>query len=130
MKRSDRDIWNSPDGKRLAYVPFPQWQPAWKKYRGGQTTPVWIADLADSKVAKVPRENSNDRRPMWVGDSVFFVSDRNGPATLFAYDVKSGAVKEVVKNPDGFDVQSAVADAALDQRARVADQEKRHSSPA
>ena len=30
----------------------------------------------------------------------------------------------------GFDVQSAVADAALDQRARVADQEKRHSSPA
>lgn len=99
----------SPDGKRLAYVPFPQWQAAWKKYRGGQTTPVWIADLADSKVTKVPRGNSNDRNPMWVADTVFFVSDRNGPATLFAYDVKSGAVREALKNPDGFDVQSASA---------------------
>jgi tricorn protease len=106
---SGADACYSPDGKRLAYVPFPQWQAAWKKYRGGQTTPVWIADLADSKVTKVPRENSNDRRPMWVGDKVWFVSDRNGPATLFAYDVKSGAVREAVKNPDGFDVQSASA---------------------
>lgn len=106
---SGADASFSPDGRRLAYVPFPQWQAAWKKYRGGQTTPVWIADLADSKVAKVPRENSNDRRPMWVGDSVYFLSDRNGPVTLFAYDLKGGAVREVVKNPDGFDVQSASA---------------------
>ncbi|MBK9966459.1 MAG: PD40 domain-containing protein [Holophagales bacterium] len=106
---SGADACYSPDGKRLAYVPFPQWQAAWKKYRGGQTTPVWIADLADSKVAKVPRENSNDRRPMWVGETVYFLSDRNGPATLFAFDVKGGAVREVVKNPGGFDVQSASA---------------------
>src|SRR5258706_8584605 len=32
----------SPDGKRVAYIPYPQWQPQWKKYRGGQTTPIWI----------------------------------------------------------------------------------------
>ena len=106
---SGADACYSPDGKRLAYVPFPQWQAAWKKYRGGQTTPVWIADLVDSKVTKVPRENSNDRRPMWVGETVYFLSDRSGPTTLFAYDVKGGAVREVVKNPDGFDVQSASA---------------------
>lgn len=106
---SGADACFSPDGKRLAYVPFPQWQAAWKKYRGGQTTPVWIADLGDSKVTKVPRESSNDRRPMWVGDTLYFLSDRNGPTTLFAYDVKGGVVREVVKNPDGFDVQSASA---------------------
>jgi len=106
---SGADACYSPDGKRLAYVPFPQWQAAWKKYRGGQTTPVWIADLADSNVVKVPRESSNDRRPMWVGDSVYFLSDRNGPVTLFAFDVKTGAVREVLKNEGGFDVQSASA---------------------
>jgi tricorn protease len=99
----------SADGKRVAYVPFPQWQPQWKKYRGGQTMPVWIADLADSHVTKVPRDNSNDRYPMWVGDTVYFVSDRNGPRTLFAYDVNGGAVREVVHNPDGFDIKSASA---------------------
>jgi tricorn protease len=108
---SGADASYSPDGKRLAYVPFPQWQAAWKKYRGGQTTPVWIADLADSRVVKVPRGNSNDRRPMWVGETVYFLSDRNGPVTLFAYDVKGAAVREVVKNAVGFDVQSASAGA-------------------
>ncbi|MCK6685358.1 MAG: PDZ domain-containing protein [Thermoanaerobaculia bacterium] len=106
---SGADASFSPDGKRLAYVPFAQWQPAWKKYRGGQTTPVWIADLADSRVVKLPRENSNDRRPIWVGDTVYFLSDRNGPVTLFAFDLKTGGVREVVKNADGFDVQSASA---------------------
>jgi len=27
----------APDGARLAYQPTPQWQPDWKRYRGGQT---------------------------------------------------------------------------------------------
>jgi len=101
----------SPDAARLAYVPFQQWQPAWRKYRGGQTTPIWLADLATSHVTKVPRPktDSNDRSPMWVGDSVYFLSDRNGPFTLFAYDVKAASVREVVKNPDGFDMANASA---------------------
>jgi WD40 repeat protein len=46
----------SPDGARLAYVPNLQWQAAWKRYRGGQTTPIWIATLADSSIVKVPRD--------------------------------------------------------------------------
>ncbi|HEY3817824.1 MAG TPA: PDZ domain-containing protein [Polyangiaceae bacterium] len=99
----------SPDGSRLAYVPFQQWEPAWRKYRGGQTTPIWIADLADSHVTKVPRTDSNDRYPMWVGNTVYFVSDRNGPYTLFGYDVGSAAVKELVHNPDGLDIRNASA---------------------
>lgn len=99
----------APDGRHLAYVPHTQWQAAWKHYRGGQTTPIWIADLADSSVIKVPRENSNDRAPMWVGDTVYFLSDRNGPATLFAWDAKGGGVRELVSNSGGFDIQSAAA---------------------
>ncbi len=99
----------SPDGSHLAYAPFSQWQPAWKKYRGGQTSRVWIADLASSSVVKVPRENSNDRDPMWVGDSVYFLSDRNGPTSLYVYDTKSGAVGQAVKNEAGFDIASASA---------------------
>jgi tricorn protease len=99
----------SPDGTRLAYVPHPQWQPAWKHYRGGQTTPIWIATLADSSVAKVPRENSNDRNPMWVGDAVYFLSDRAGAVSLFAYDTRTGAVRQALPNADGFDIQSAAA---------------------
>ena len=99
----------SPDGSRLAYVPNIQWQQAWKRYRGGQAKPIWIANLADSHIeAKIPRENSNDFNPMWVGDTIYFLSDRNGPVTLFAYDTRSKAVTQVVKN-DGLDFKSASA---------------------
>jgi tricorn protease len=99
----------SPDGSHLAYVPYFQWQPAWKRYRGGQTTPIWIADLRDSSITKVPREGSNDKDPMWVGDTVYFLSDRAGPVTLFAYDTKARAVRQALPNEDGFDIQSASA---------------------
>jgi tricorn protease len=99
----------SPDGTRIAYVPIVQWQLAWKRYRGGQTKPIWIANLADSSTqAVIPRDNSNDSNPMWVGDTVYFLSDRNGPVTLFAYEVKSQQVKQIVKN-DGLDIKSASA---------------------
>ena len=99
----------SPNGKELAYVPFSQSQPNWRKYRGGQTTPIWIADLSDSHVTKVPRDGSNDRSPTWSGGTVYFLSDRSGPFTLFGYDVASKAVTELVKNPDGFDMSTAAA---------------------
>src|SRR5882762_3004663 len=98
----------SPDGRHVAYVPHGQWQPAWKRYRGGQTTPIWIADLKDSHIEKVPRENSNDFNPMWVGDTVYFLSDRNGAISLFAYDTRSKQVSEAVRS-DGLDFKSASA---------------------
>ncbi|MBV8490821.1 MAG: PD40 domain-containing protein [Candidatus Eremiobacteraeota bacterium] len=98
----------SPDGTHLAYVPNFQWEPFWKVYRGGQTTPIWIANLADSSVVKIPRENSNDSNPMWIGNTVYFVSDRDGPATLFAYDTTTRALTRVLA-PSGFDITSASA---------------------
>ncbi len=98
----------SADGTHIAYVPHPQWQRAWKRYRGGQTTPIWIANLADSSVEAIPRENSNDSSPMWVGNTIYFLSDRNGPVSLFAYDTASKQVTEAVKNR-GLDFKSASA---------------------
>ncbi len=98
----------SPDGKRLAYVPNPRWQNAWKRYRGGQTTPIWIATLADGAIEKVPRDNSNDAAPIWVGNRIFFLSDREGPVTLFVYDETTKAVTRVLPAA-GFDLKSASA---------------------
>ena len=98
----------SPDGTRLAYVPLRPAFIAWKRYRGGRTTPIWIADLKDSRIEKIPRDNSNDFYPMWVGDRIYFLSDRNGRFSLFAYDLKTRQVREAVPN-SGMDFKSASA---------------------
>ncbi|MGZ7046410.1 MAG: S41 family peptidase, partial [Candidatus Aminicenantales bacterium] len=98
----------SPDGQRLAYVPIARAFTAWKRYRGGETTRVWIANLADSVVEKVPRANSNDFNPIWTEDKVYFLSDRNGAVTLFAYDPKSKKVTQAIEN-HGLDLKSAAA---------------------
>ena len=95
----------SPDAARVAYVPNFQWQTAWKRYRGGQTTPIYIVRMSDLALEKVPRENSNDKNPVWFGDTVYFLSDRNGPVTLFAYDTKAKTVKQVIAN-QGLDFKS------------------------
>ncbi len=98
----------SPDGSRLAYVPLGRAFTIWKRYRGGRTTPIWIANLADGSVEKIPRENSNDFNPAWVGKTIYFLSDRNGPVTLFAYDTGSKKVTPVLRNA-GMDLKSASA---------------------
>ena len=98
----------SPDGRQLAYVPVGRAFYAWKRYRGGRSTPIWIATLSNGHIEKVPRDNSNDFNPMWVGDKVYFLSDRNGPVTLFSYDTRSKQVKQELEN-HGLDVKSASA---------------------
>jgi tricorn protease len=98
----------SPDGKRLAYMPYPNANQIWKRYRGGRTTPIWIASLADASIEKVPRDNSTDQSPMWVGDMVYFISDRDGPATLYSYDTKTKQVARIVDNK-GLDIKNASA---------------------
>jgi tricorn protease len=98
----------SPDGTHVAYVPHPKWELAWKRYHGGQTTPIWILDLKDSSVVKISRENSNDDYPMWIGDTIYFLSDRNGPVSLFAYDTKTKQVSEALHS-DGLDFKTASA---------------------
>jgi len=99
----------SGDAARIAYVPHVPWEPGRKGYRGGQTTLIRIATLADSSIeTTIPKDNCNDFNPMWVGDTIYFLSDRNGPVTVFAYDVSSRRVSQLVKN-DGLDIKSACA---------------------
>jgi tricorn protease len=101
----------SPNGEEIAYEPLTQWQGDWKHYKGGQTQPIWIAKLSDSSIVKIPRDNSNDKCPMWIGDKIYFLSDRDSSVvSLFSYDTRSKKVEEVVKN-DGLDIKYASAGA-------------------
>lgn len=98
----------SPDGSQIAYVPWFRRDRIWKRYRGGTATPIWIAKLADSSIVKVPRTDSNDHSPMWIGGKVFFLSDRDGKYSIYSYDPASKRVARVLENT-GLDIKAASA---------------------
>jgi len=96
----------SPDGTRIAYTPIRDAFGTWKRYRGGRTTPIWLFDLESYEVEEVPHENASDTFPVWIGETVYFLSDRNHTMNLFAYDTESKEVCQVTDHTD-FDVKSA-----------------------
>jgi tricorn protease len=104
----------SPDSSHLAYVPFTNFRESWqfhrglKHYRGGTASPIWIAKLSDSSIEKIPRKDSNDSTAMWIGDKVYFLSDRDGPVNLYAYDTKTKQVNAALAS-NGVDIKSASA---------------------
>ena len=105
----------SPDSRRIAYeeiatVFIPDWYETsmWRHYRGGRTHPVMIMNLADYSVEKLPWSNSNDSLPMWIGKTIYFLSDRNFTTNLFAYNTDTKQVKQLT-NHDDFDIMTASA---------------------
>ena len=78
----------SPDGAKIAYVPLSEAFHQWKNYRGGTTSRIWIYDVGDQGVVQVPQPigRCNDTMPVWVGERVFFRSDRAGEFNLFSWD--------------------------------------------
>src|SRR5262245_45801196 len=98
----------SPDGQRIAYNPIAGRFQQWKQYRGGTVSKLWLYDRKSNAIEKIPQPpaRSNDTDPMWIGDTVYFRSDRNGEFNLFAYDTKGKQVRQVTKHAD-FPVLSA-----------------------
>ncbi|MFC5864342.1 PDZ domain-containing protein [Acidicapsa dinghuensis] len=108
----------SPDGLSIAYEPISRWEEAWKRYKGGQNFPIWIVNLKSLDLEKIPSNNTHDSEPVWVGDEIYFLSDRNsvtnsdpfandhyGPVSLYRYDVKTKQVTEAIPNK-GLDLKT------------------------
>ena len=100
----------SPDGQRIAYNPITGRYLQWKNYRGGTAQRLWLYDTNGHGIEKIPQpaERSNDTDPMWIGDAVFFRSDRAGEFNIFAYDGKTRRVRQVTSHTD-FPVLNASA---------------------
>jgi tricorn protease len=100
----------SPDGQRIAYNPIAPRHQQWKQYRGGTVSRLWLYNTKGHAIEKIPQpaSRSNDVDPMWLGDTVFFRSDRNGEFNVFAYDTKGKQVRQVTRHTD-FPVLTASA---------------------
>src|SRR5262249_35570508 len=85
----------SPDGSQIAYKPISPRFEEWKHYRGGTASVVWLYDVSSHAIEKIPQPagRSNDVDAVWIGNTVYFRSDRDGEFNLYAYDTKSKQVR-------------------------------------
>jgi tricorn protease len=102
----------SPDGRRIAYNPLPRPFLQWKHYRGGRNSVIWLYTTGTHATDKVPQPASraNDVDAMWIGDAVWFRSDRGGEFNIWSYDTRSKQVRQVTQHDD-FPVMNAAAGA-------------------
>ena len=85
----------SPDGKLFAYNRVMREFRTWKYYRGGMADDIWIYDAEAGTVKNITSNDAQDIFPMWIGDEIFFASDRDMTMNLFAYDTKTGKTEKV-----------------------------------
>ena len=94
-----------PTGTKLAYtIKSREWR-HWKRYTGGRQQEVWLYDLDASTSQRITDFTGTDHFPMWVGDAVYFVSDRgeSQKLNLWRYDLDTEQFSQVTSHED-FDV--------------------------
>ena len=94
----------SPDKKKLAYNQVFREFRTWKYYRGGMADDIWIYDFKTEKTVNVTNNPAQDIFPMWHGDVVYFISDRDRIMNLFSYNTKTQETKKLT-NYDKYDIK-------------------------
>lgn len=92
----------SPDGNTFVYTPIDREWRTWKRYRGGRAQDVWTFDLNTNSAKRLTSHRATDHQPVWVGNDIFFVSDRDYTLNLYRYDPKGQPQK--VTQHGSFDV--------------------------
>ncbi|MEQ1826721.1 MAG: PDZ domain-containing protein [Pirellula sp.] len=92
----------SPDGNRIAYIPIAERMTQWKNYRGGTTSRIWIYNKTTKAVQQIrqPDSRCNDTDPVWIGNQVYFRSDRNGEFNVFMFDPSTEAIEQRTHHND------------------------------
>ena len=94
----------SPDGKQLAYNRVMREFRTWKYYKGGMADDIWIYNPEKGTVENISENPAQDIIPMWIGDEIFYLSDRDRTMNNFVYNTKTGKTEKVT-NFDQYDVK-------------------------
>jgi len=100
----------SPDGKKIVYSPLWRDFRSEKRYQGGWANDLYIFDLTHPSLLQVTNDPRTDRDPMWIGDAIYFNSDRTGVFNLFRYDIATRETRQLTHYRD-WDVRWPSADA-------------------
>lgn len=101
----------APDGRRIAIDPMTRWDWEWQNYRGGQNAALLVMDLRSLEEIEIPNpDRSTDRHPVWIDDTVYFLSDRDWTMNVWAYDIASARLRQVTEFR-GSDIKVLAGDA-------------------
>ena len=94
----------SPDGKKIAYNKVARENRTWKRYQGGLAQEIYVYDLASKSERNITNFRGTDRIPMWIGEKIYFSSDRDGVLNIWAYDTKTEAIEQITRHQE-YDVR-------------------------
>src|SRR5262245_59107143 len=95
----------SPTGSHIAFRMNSSWDEERRNYRGVQNKPIWIVDLKTYDLVTPPWTDSKEMDPVWVGDTVYFLSDRDGVSNVWSFEPKAKKLAQITKFTD-FDVKT------------------------
>lgn len=95
------DLSYSPDGRKVAYNRNGSHAFNWRRYRGGSQGTISLWEFASQTYSELPSQGENSWEPMWVGDTVYFISDKNqNTINLYAYDTKTKRTEQLTRFTD------------------------------
>ena len=87
----------APNQNRIVVDRMSRWDVEWREYRGGQNTSLSILNLDDLSETPIPCERSTDTQPLWLGNTIYFMSDRDWTVNIWAYTPSTGALVQKTK---------------------------------
>jgi len=91
----------SPDGKSLVFTPIGRSFRSWKRYRGGRSQDVWTYDLVNNTSQQLTANRATDHQPMWIGNTLYFVSDRSDTKlNLYSMSPQGGEARKLTQFTD------------------------------
>jgi tricorn protease len=85
----------SPDGKQIVYSPKFRDFRDWDRYKGGWAQDLFIYDFAAKSARNITNDVNTDRDPVWIGNAIYFLSDRGPHLNLYRYDTGSGQTSQL-----------------------------------
>jgi tricorn protease len=91
----------SSDGKKMVLDRVGRWDSEWRHYRGGQNTPLQIMDLRTLAETPIPSQRTMDLHPIWLDNTIYFLSDRDFIMNIWAYNPADASLKQITTSAKG-----------------------------
>jgi tricorn protease len=94
----------SPDGNKIAYNKVSREHRTWKRYKGGLAQEIYLYDLETNQEVNISNFEGTDRIPMWIGNKIYFSSDRKRVLNIFSYDISTKEIEQITNHTE-YDVR-------------------------